>query len=110
MAKGSWSTYHRDTYHSDTYFFAGPLGHKPKITSVMSISFVLPRLSINVKPMADALEGGLETYEAAIMDVICDRVGPSARMPITLPGSDAAIAVVVAATREPANKGFCGLP
>lgn len=60
---------------------------------ILSVNFMLPWLLGNVEPLADALLGGFETHETATLDVICGRVSPTGTMPLTLPGSDAAIAV-----------------
>lgn len=60
---------------------------------VMSVNFMLPWRLGHVEPLADALLGGFETHETATLDVICGQVRPVGTMPITLPGSDAAIAV-----------------
>ncbi len=60
---------------------------------VMSINFKMAWLLTNAEPLADALLGAFETYETATMDVICGRAQPVGQLPLTLPGSDAAIAV-----------------
>lgn len=60
---------------------------------VMSVNFMMPWLLTNVEPLADALLGGFETFETAVMDVVCGRFHPTGTLPITLPGSDEAIAI-----------------
>ena len=47
----------------------------------------------NVEPMADALTVGFDTFTKAALDVISGAAPAQGRLPITLPGSDAAIAV-----------------
>lgn len=63
----------------------------PKV--VMHVNLNLPFLMTNVEPMADALSVGFCTFGQAVMDVLSGKVKPVGKLPITLPGSDAAIAV-----------------
>lgn len=60
---------------------------------VMHVNLNLPFLMTNVEPLADALTVGFCTFGQAVMDVISGRAKPVGKLPITLPGSDAAIAV-----------------
>lgn len=60
---------------------------------VMHVNLNLPFLMTNVEPLADALTVGFCTFGQAAMDVISGRANPKGKLPITLPGSDAAIAV-----------------
>ena len=60
---------------------------------VMHVNLNLPYLLANVEPMADALTVGFDTFSKAAIDVICGDAPAVGRLPITLPGSDAAIAV-----------------
>lgn len=60
---------------------------------IMNVNFNLPFLLTNVEPMADAMLAGFNTYAQATLDVILGNFNPEGKLPITLPGSDAAIAV-----------------
>ncbi len=60
---------------------------------VMHVNLNLPFLLTNVEPLADALSVGFCTFGQAAMDVLSGRAAPVGKLPITLPGSDAAIAV-----------------
>ena len=60
---------------------------------IMNVNFNLPFLLTNVEPFADALLAGFNTYASATLDVILGDFVPEGKLPITLPGSDAAIAV-----------------
>lgn len=60
---------------------------------VMHVNLNLPFLMTNVEPMADALSVGFCSFGQAVMDVLSGRAKPVGKLPITLPGSDAAIAV-----------------
>jgi len=60
---------------------------------VMSVNFHLPWLMTNVEPLADVLLAGFDTFASATMAVIRGRFNPTGKMPLTLPGSDEAIAV-----------------
>ncbi len=60
---------------------------------VMHVNLNLPYLLTNVEPMADALTVGFDTFTKAALDVISGAAPAQGRLPITLPGSDAAIAV-----------------
>lgn len=60
---------------------------------IMHVNLNLPYLLANVEPLADAVTVGFDTFSRAAIDVISGAAEPTGRMPITLPGSDAAIAV-----------------
>ena len=60
---------------------------------VMHVNLNLPYLLTNVEPMADALTVGFDSFSKAAFDIIKGTARPQGRLPITLPGSDAAIAV-----------------
>lgn len=60
---------------------------------VMHVNLNLPYLLANVEPLADALTVGFDTFSKAALDVIAGDAPAAGRLPITLPGSDAAIAV-----------------
>lgn len=60
---------------------------------VLHVNLNLPYLLNNVEPLADALTVGFDTFSKAAIDVITGEAVPTGKLPITLPGSDAAIAV-----------------
>lgn len=60
---------------------------------VVHVNLNLPYLLGNVEPLADAVTVGFDTFSKAAIDVISGAAEPVGRLPITLPGSDAAIAV-----------------
>ncbi len=60
---------------------------------IMNVNFNLPFLLTNVEPFADALLAGFNSYAPATLDIILGDFVPERKLPITLPGSDAAIAV-----------------
>ena len=60
---------------------------------IANINFSLAWLVGNVERHADALLAGFETYPAATLDVIFGRYAPTGKLPITLPRSDAVLAV-----------------
>ncbi|MGN0323340.1 MAG: glycoside hydrolase family 3 N-terminal domain-containing protein [Oliverpabstia sp.] len=60
---------------------------------VMHINLNLPYLLTNVEPLADAVTVGFDSFSRAAFDVIKGDAAPVGKLPITLPGSDAAIAV-----------------
>lgn len=60
---------------------------------IISVNIKMAWLLTNIEPLADALLAGFETYETAIMEVISGKVPPRGSLPLSLPGSDAAIAV-----------------
>ncbi len=60
---------------------------------VTDINFSLAWIVGNVEPWADALLASFFTYQDAVLDVIFGDYAPTAKMPITLPKSDAVIAV-----------------
>lgn len=59
----------------------------------MHVNLNLPYLLTNVEPLADALTVGFDTFSKAAIDVMAGEAVPVGKLPITLPGSDAAIAV-----------------
>jgi beta-glucosidase len=60
---------------------------------VLHVNLNLPYLLTNVEPLADALTVGFDSFSRAAFDVIKGEAQPVGKLPITLPGSDAAIAV-----------------
>lgn len=60
---------------------------------IMHVNLNLPYLLANVEPLADGLTVGFDTFSKAALDVIKGNVQPVGKLPITLPGSDAALAV-----------------
>lgn len=60
---------------------------------VANINFPLAWLVGNVEQNADALTAGFDTYPSATLDVIFGRYAPTGKLPITLPRSDAVLAV-----------------
>ena len=69
---------------------------------VVHVNLNLPYLLGNVEPLADAVTVGFDTFSKAAIDVISGAAEPVGRLPITLPGSDAAIAVD--------DNGICASP
>ena len=63
----------------------------PKV--IMNVNFDLPFLLTNVEPLADALLAGFDTYAQATLDVVFGKFNPVGKLPLTLPGSDEALAV-----------------
>jgi beta-glucosidase len=62
-------------------------------TVVLHVNLNLPYLLTNVEPLADAVTVGFDSFSKAAFDVIRGVAKPCGRLPITLPGSDEAIAV-----------------
>lgn len=60
---------------------------------VMHVNLNLPYLLKNVEPLADGLTVGFDTFTRAAFDVIKGEAQPVGKLPITLPGSDEALAV-----------------
>lgn len=60
---------------------------------VVSVNVVLPWLLDEVEPLADALVASFDTYETAVMDVVCGRAPARGHLPLTLPAGPEAIAV-----------------
>lgn len=60
---------------------------------IMHVNLNLPYLLTNVEPLADAVTVGFDSFSRAAFDVIKGEAAPVGKLPITLPGSDAAIAV-----------------
>ncbi len=62
-------------------------------TVVLHVNLNLPYLLANVEPLADGLTVGFDTFAKAAIDVMTGQAQPVGKLPITLPGSDAALAV-----------------
>lgn len=60
---------------------------------VLSVNLAMPWILDDVEPSADALLAGFSTFFDAQFDVIAGVVAPHGRLPITLPASEAVIAV-----------------
>lgn len=60
---------------------------------VVSVNVRLPWILDDVEPLADALVAGFSTFYEAQYDVLTGAFAPSGRLPITLPASEAVIAV-----------------
>ena len=60
---------------------------------IMHVNLNLPYLLTNVEPLADAVTVGFDSFSRAAFDVIKGEAAPVGKLPITLPGSDVAIAV-----------------
>lgn len=60
---------------------------------IMSVNVILPWILGNVEPLADALIAGYDTYYKAQFEVIAGNSRPVGVLPLTLPASEAVIAV-----------------
>ena len=60
---------------------------------IANINFALAWLMGNVERYADALTAGVDTYPAAVRDVMFGRYAPTGKQPITLPRSDEVLVV-----------------
>ena len=60
---------------------------------VASVNVSLPWIVDDVEPLADALVAGYSTFYSAQYDVLTGAFTPAGRLPLTLPASDAVIAV-----------------
>ncbi len=60
---------------------------------IMTVNFVLPWILGNVEPLADALIAGYDTFYKAQFEVIAGNFKPVGVLPLTLPASEAVIAV-----------------
>ncbi|WP_026565176.1 glycoside hydrolase family 3 protein [Bacillus sp. UNC41MFS5] len=60
---------------------------------IMSVNFILPWILGNVEPLADVLIAGYDTYFKAQYEVIAGNSRPVGVLPLTLPASEAVIAV-----------------
>lgn len=60
---------------------------------IVSVNVTLAWMLGNVEPYADALTAGFDTYPAAVLDVLFGRFAPVGKLPLTLPRSDAVLAV-----------------
>ena len=60
---------------------------------IMSVNFILPWILGNVEPLADVLIAGYDTYYKAQYEVIAGNSRPVGVLPLTLPASEAVIAV-----------------
>jgi len=58
-----------------------------------NVNVTLPWILVNVEPFCDALTLGFDTYPSAVLDVMFGRYAPTGKLPVTLPKSDAVIAV-----------------
>ena len=72
---------------------ASAIVHKNKGKLIGNINISLPWLLGEFEPYADVLCAGFDTYDEAIIDVICGEFTPSARLPLTLPKEDLVISV-----------------
>ena len=69
---------------------------------VLHVNLNLPYLLKNVEPLADAMTVGFDTFTKAAFSIIKGEAEPVGKLPITLPGSDEALAVD--------DKGICASP
>lgn len=60
---------------------------------IMSVNITLPWILGNIEPMADALIAGYDTFYKAQFDVISGNNQPVGVLPLTLPASEAVIAI-----------------
>ncbi|MEH7481569.1 glycoside hydrolase family 3 N-terminal domain-containing protein [Neobacillus drentensis] len=60
---------------------------------IMSVNVILPWILGNVEPLADALIAGYDTYFKAEYEVMAGNSSPVGVLPLTLPASEAVIAV-----------------
>jgi beta-glucosidase len=60
---------------------------------VVGLNVILPWLLGNIEPLADALVAGFDTRTEALFDIIVGDAQPCARLPLTFPLDNAAIAV-----------------
>jgi len=60
---------------------------------IANVNITLPWLLGNIEPHCDVLTAGFDTYPSAVMDVLFGRARPVGKLPLTLPRSDAVIAV-----------------
>lgn len=60
---------------------------------IMHVNLNLPYLLSNVEPLADGLTVGFDSFSKAAFDIIKGDAKPVGKLPITLPGSDEALAV-----------------
>ncbi|MFL6562746.1 MAG: hypothetical protein ACJ8MO_42450 [Bacillus sp. (in: firmicutes)] len=60
---------------------------------IMSVNVILPWILGNVEPLADALIANYDTYYKAQFEVIAGNSSPVGVLPLTLPASEAVIAV-----------------
>ncbi|QIK71116.1 glycoside hydrolase family 3 protein [Propioniciclava coleopterorum] len=60
---------------------------------VLSVNLAMPWILDDVEPLADALVAGFSTFFDAQFDVLTGASAPHGRLPITLPASEAVIAV-----------------
>lgn len=60
---------------------------------IINVNVTLAWLMGNVEPFSDALTVGFDTLPEATLDVIFGRFSPTGKLPLTLPRSDAVIAV-----------------
>lgn len=60
---------------------------------IMSVNVTLPWILGNIEPLADALVAGYDTFYKAQFEVMAGNNGPTGVLPLTLPASEAVIAV-----------------
>ncbi|WP_338448569.1 glycoside hydrolase family 3 N-terminal domain-containing protein [Niallia oryzisoli] len=60
---------------------------------IICVNFILPWILGNVEPLADAVIAGYDTYYKAHFEVIANNFMPVGVLPLTLPASEAVIAV-----------------
>ena len=60
---------------------------------IISVNITLPWILENVEPLADALVAGYDTFYKAQFEVIAGNFQPVGVLPLTLPASEAVIAV-----------------
>ena len=60
---------------------------------ITNVNVTLAWLMGNVEPYTDALTVGFSTFPEAVLDVVFGRFAPTGKLPLTLPKSDAVIAV-----------------
>lgn len=62
-------------------------------TVVVALNVALSWIPASIEPLADALVAGFDTRRDVVFDAICGAFTPSGHLPLTLPASEAAVAV-----------------